>query len=139
MPGGFCPLRSDSLSRVKTYVGDDGKIHFMDGTGADSVLNFSRTFILYAQKVSTASGYNTVTASVNAEPGTYLAFCCTTGIPTTNSATLYDTIPIGNNISYRKIGSYIYEINVTQNTTISVSRGSNTSNSYQYACISLMK
>lgn len=27
--------------QVRTYVGDDGKLHSVDGTGADTVLNFS--------------------------------------------------------------------------------------------------
>lgn len=32
---------NDSLKTVKTYVGEDGKLHFVDSEGADSVLPFS--------------------------------------------------------------------------------------------------
>ena len=31
-------------SNIKTYVGSDGKIHFKDWTGADTVLNFNSGF-----------------------------------------------------------------------------------------------
>lgn len=34
---------NSSLTKVKTYVGDDGKLHFIDSAGADSVLPFSTT------------------------------------------------------------------------------------------------
>lgn len=32
---------NSNLSKVKTYVGEDGKLHFIDSAGADSVLPFS--------------------------------------------------------------------------------------------------
>ncbi len=32
---------NNSLAKVKTYVGEDGKLHFVDSEGADSVLPFS--------------------------------------------------------------------------------------------------
>lgn len=32
---------SESLDKVRTYVGEDGKLHFVDASGADSVLPFS--------------------------------------------------------------------------------------------------
>jgi len=32
---------TDSLQQVKTYVGSDGKLHFVDASGADSVLPFN--------------------------------------------------------------------------------------------------
>ena len=32
---------SDNLTKVKTYVGSDGKLHFVDASGADTVLPFS--------------------------------------------------------------------------------------------------
>ena len=35
---------TDSLVKVKTYVGSDGKLHFVDASGADSVLPFSGGF-----------------------------------------------------------------------------------------------
>lgn len=34
---------SNKLTQVRTYVGEDGKLHSVDGTGADTVLNFSNT------------------------------------------------------------------------------------------------
>lgn len=35
-----------NLLAIKSYVGNDGKLHFVDGTGADSVLNFNRGYNL---------------------------------------------------------------------------------------------
>ncbi len=37
---GFIQINSN-ISGIRTYVGTDGKIHFVDGAGADTVLNFS--------------------------------------------------------------------------------------------------
>ena len=33
---------NNKLTQVRTYVGTDGKLHSVDGTGADTVLNFNR-------------------------------------------------------------------------------------------------
>ena len=41
-------------SKIKTYVGDDGAIHFTDWTGADTVLNFSSGAISKVVVVCTA-------------------------------------------------------------------------------------
>lgn len=38
---GFCNSLNNSLAKVKTYVGEDGNLHFIDSEGADSVLPFS--------------------------------------------------------------------------------------------------
>ena len=35
-------INPDDTSKIKTYVGEDGKIHFVDRTGADSVLPFNK-------------------------------------------------------------------------------------------------
>ena len=32
---------NSNASKIKTYVGSDGKIHFVDSVGADTALNFS--------------------------------------------------------------------------------------------------
>ena len=37
---------------IKTYVGEDGKIHFTNSAGADSVLNFSRAVNITVKKVT---------------------------------------------------------------------------------------
>lgn len=37
---GFNTLNTN-MNKVKTYVGSDGKLHFVDASGADTVLNFS--------------------------------------------------------------------------------------------------
>lgn len=37
---------NNSLTKVKTYVGSDGKLHFTDASGADSVLPFSNIKIV---------------------------------------------------------------------------------------------
>ena len=34
-------MLNSNLSKVKTYVGNDGKIHFVNSAGADTALNFS--------------------------------------------------------------------------------------------------
>ena len=36
-----CTTYLDDTSKIKTYVGKDGQIHFTDVTGADTVLPFS--------------------------------------------------------------------------------------------------
>ena len=46
-------INPDDTSNIRTYVGSDGKIHFVDRTGADSVLNFSKDEIKYEEKTMT--------------------------------------------------------------------------------------
>ena len=48
---------NNKLSQVRTYVGTDGKLHSVDGTGADTVLNFSS--IKYANAYSTNTNWST--------------------------------------------------------------------------------
>lgn len=36
---------NNNLTQIKTYVGSDGKLHFTDVSGADTVLNFSKKCI----------------------------------------------------------------------------------------------
>ena len=50
------------LSNIKTYVGQDSKLHFTDATGADTALNFSNTTNIYNALV--AKG---ITPSANTE------------------------------------------------------------------------
>ncbi len=38
---------NESLDKVRTYVGEDGKLHFVDASGADSVLPFSNSYQLF--------------------------------------------------------------------------------------------
>ena len=33
---------NSNASKIKTYVGTDGKLHFVDSAGADTALNFSK-------------------------------------------------------------------------------------------------
>lgn len=40
-------LLNDSLGQVRTYVGSDGKLHFVDASGADSVLPFNKSTGIY--------------------------------------------------------------------------------------------
>ena len=69
-------------TNVKTYVGTDGKIHFIDWTGADTVLNFSKggtyTWSLYLEsngviKYTLKIGGKTAKSSSvgSSEPGYY--------------------------------------------------------------------
>ena len=37
----FLNIYLDDTSKIKTYVGSDGKLHFVNKAGADTVLNFS--------------------------------------------------------------------------------------------------
>ena len=39
---------NSNMSLIKTYVGTDGKLHSVDATGADSVLNFSQDLYCFA-------------------------------------------------------------------------------------------
>ena len=54
-------------ANVKTYVGSDGKIHFTDWTGADSVLNFSKGVIGSLSNIVPL--YQSVAISVEPEDG----------------------------------------------------------------------
>lgn len=47
------------VSKIKTYVGSDGKLHFVDASGADTALNFS----LKLRKVGSRSGNGTISAT----------------------------------------------------------------------------
>lgn len=48
-------LRNDSLVQVKTYVGSDGKLHFVNASGADTVLNFSGNVKFNTYRITTTS------------------------------------------------------------------------------------
>lgn len=41
-----------NISKIKTYVGSDGKLHFVDSAGADSVLPFNKDIKLSQFKIS---------------------------------------------------------------------------------------
>ncbi len=49
------PNLGKMISSIKTYVGGDGKLHFTDGTGADTVLPFSGTAVTYHDFTPTIS------------------------------------------------------------------------------------
>lgn len=44
------------MKKIKTYVGTDGKLHFIDATGADSVLPFKS--VISPTLVATNAGYS---------------------------------------------------------------------------------
>ena len=46
---------NDSLTNVRTYVGSDGKLHFVDASGADSVLPFSSMKRFYTDAITLSS------------------------------------------------------------------------------------
>ena len=50
----------DETSKINVYVGDDEKIHFVDRTGADSVLPFNK-----------GRGTYSITARVRSQGGNY--------------------------------------------------------------------
>lgn len=50
---------NSNISGIRTYVGTDGKIHFVDGAGADTVLNFSKGYQLI--KIGSYNTYNVST------------------------------------------------------------------------------
>ena len=58
-------IRSD-ISKVRTYVGSDGKLHFVNSAGADSALPFSRQTKVYSYSVdltsTTTTSYTVPTA-----------------------------------------------------------------------------
>lgn len=56
---------NNSLSQVKTYVGEDGKLHFVDSAGADTVLPFSgggdmTAVVTFTSNPTGAAGYTTI-------------------------------------------------------------------------------
>lgn len=51
--------QNKNLAKIKTYVGSDGKLHFVDSEGADSVLPFSSAIEIYRNGMfeTACSGY----------------------------------------------------------------------------------
>ena len=47
---------NSNMNKIKTYVGGDKKLHFIDGTGADTALNFSSGFAYLTGITSSANG-----------------------------------------------------------------------------------
>lgn len=46
------------MSKIKIYVGNDEKLHFIDSTGADAVLNFSENnYIVESFSISDTNNY----------------------------------------------------------------------------------
>lgn len=65
---------NNNLAKVKTYVGTDGKLHSVDGTGADTVLNFSsgikKVQAVRDKTITADSDYvGIVAVTANATPG----------------------------------------------------------------------
>ena len=57
---------SDDTSKIKTYVGEDGQIHFTDVTGADSVLPFSKGNVGTLHEVGQCNGlYNNKSITID--------------------------------------------------------------------------
>ena len=54
----------DDTSKIKTYIGDDGNIHFVDRTGADTVLPFNNSSNSLIGECFILTGYNGSTYSV---------------------------------------------------------------------------
>ena len=52
-----------NISKIDVYIGEDGKLHFTDGTGADTVLNFSSKPILIGS-YSLAQGSTPTTVNI---------------------------------------------------------------------------
>ena len=48
---------NNNLTQIKTYVGSDGKLHFIDASGADAVLNFSSTRVAKVKARITVHDY----------------------------------------------------------------------------------
>ena len=61
-------LQSSNASQIKTYVGTDGKIHFTNSAGADTVLNFSvnksKSYKLNLENVGNGGSVVSSTASL---------------------------------------------------------------------------
>lgn len=54
---------NSSLTKVKTYVGSDGKLHFVDAKGADSVLPFSGSNKYIDSNIQVTGGENNTTTN----------------------------------------------------------------------------
>lgn len=61
---------NDDTSKIKTYVGEDGQIHFTDVTGADSVLPFSKNNGVESINISS---YNITSSNILHSNGTQLS------------------------------------------------------------------
>ena len=75
---------NSNLTQVKTYVGEDGKLHFVDSGGADTALNFSNT---------SGDGKWTITTSVSKSGSTNAYIWSTSG-----SASLNITITLSKGV-----------------------------------------
>lgn len=56
---------TQSLTNVRTYVGEDGKLHFVDSTGADTVIPFSSG---YKEVAITFAYYQRIAACILIKP-----------------------------------------------------------------------
>ena len=54
---------NNSLGKVRTYVGSDGKLHFVDASGADTVLPFKRSLNVVEVPLSSLSLYHATFAA----------------------------------------------------------------------------
>ena len=107
---------NDDTSKIKTYVGTDGKLHFVNKAGADSVLNFSsggsdisKAKYMYGNGTS---GQSSIKYTIK-EAGNYL--CCASGTnwssssgSNVNEASIISTktvIYIANNIRFGNTAS----------------------------------
>lgn len=57
--------QSQSLTQIKTYVGEDGKLHFVDSTGADTVIPFNSG---YKEVAIVFADYQRVAACILIKP-----------------------------------------------------------------------
>ena len=120
---------NSNAAKIKTYVGSDGKLHFVDSAGADTALNFSSNNILdfsnygYVKTLSNGGNY-TVT-----ETGIYmLSYSCGNGSqgnpPTYTSKLVYEDTKAYGNYSGTYCNKLIFlECNIGD--TINYSGGAN--------------
>ncbi len=84
---------NDDTSNINIYVGEDGKLHFTDKDGADSVLNFSKgkTVTKYSYTGCT-SGFTLEQTNLSGNPEGSGMFLFLTNIPNYQSLSINDMI-----------------------------------------------
>lgn len=67
---------NSNIGNIKIYVGEDGKIHFTNKDGADSVLPFSSAPETLILKKETTTSDSSISITIMAVPGLYILVGC---------------------------------------------------------------
>ena len=107
---------NNNLTKVKTYVGTDGKLHSVDGTGADTVLNFSsgikKVQAVRSKTITADSDYiGIIAVTANGTPGDIKINGVVKSSETTGAAAVHYVLhdgKAGDKIDLTSSANYIY-------------------------------